>query len=133
MMGIVTTPRDLARFGLLILNMGHWNGHPVISSSSVAELMRPSQPLNPAYGLLWWLNNSESYMVPANPESIPGRRLPSAPPDMVTMAGALNRYVFVIPSWEAVIVRTGVVKPGMVPGNGGFDRIWWESLRNLRA
>jgi hypothetical protein len=42
MMGIVTTPRDLARFGLLILNMGHWNGHPVISSSSVAELMRPA-------------------------------------------------------------------------------------------
>ncbi|MGE3074571.1 MAG: serine hydrolase domain-containing protein [Dehalococcoidia bacterium] len=131
--GIVTTARDLARFGMLIVNRGVWDGVEAIAPSSVEEMLRPSQALNPAYGLLWWLNDSDRYMVPASTESIPGRRLPDAPQDMATMAGLLNRYVFVIPSWEAVIVRTGVVKPGMVPGNGGFDRVWWKALRELRG
>ncbi|MGE0601548.1 MAG: serine hydrolase domain-containing protein [Dehalococcoidia bacterium] len=133
MRGIVTTARDLARFGLLILSKGLWDRTEVIAPTSVAEMLRPSQALNPAYGLLWWLNDSDRYMVPASTESIPGRRLPDAPQDMATMAGLLNRYVFVIPSWEAVIVRMGVVKAGMVPGNGGFDRVWWKALRELRG
>jgi CubicO group peptidase (beta-lactamase class C family) len=50
-----TTPRDFARLGVLMLNKGTWRGRRVLSESWVEQSTRPSQTLNPKYGLLWWL------------------------------------------------------------------------------
>ena len=52
-----TTPRDLARVGLLMLNNGKWRGRQIVSKRWVESSTRPSQKLNPDYGLLWWLHD----------------------------------------------------------------------------
>ena len=50
-----TTPRDLARIGVLMAQGGVWRGRRIVSAEWVAASTRPSQTLNPGYGLLWWL------------------------------------------------------------------------------
>lgn len=131
MLGLVSTPRDLAKFGLLIMSRGRWADRQVVTARAVDEMLAPSQSLNPAYGLLWWLNGDDGYMTPAKAEFTAGRRVPSAPPDMVAAAGALNRYVFILPSDGIVIVRTGLVNPGAPGGNDGFDKAWWPRLAKV--
>ncbi|QGG94814.1 serine hydrolase domain-containing protein [Actinomarinicola tropica] len=54
-MGMQTTCRDLARFGLLYLRGGEWQGEQILSEAFVSEAVQPSQSLNPTYGFLWWL------------------------------------------------------------------------------
>jgi len=52
-----TTPRDLARIGLLMLQRGVWHERRILSEAWINASTRPSQELNPGYGLLWWLHN----------------------------------------------------------------------------
>lgn len=52
-----TTPRDLARIGLLLLNEGVWGEERVLSKEWIERSTRPSQPYNRDYGLLWWLHD----------------------------------------------------------------------------
>lgn len=127
MMGLVTTPRDLARFGLLIMYRGDWNGEQIVSSASVDELTRPSQSLNPSYGMLFWLNSSKGFRTPASDAYTEGKRMPAAPEDMIAALGALNRFVFVLPTQQIVIVRTGLVDPTR-PDVENFAKRWWENL-----
>jgi CubicO group peptidase (beta-lactamase class C family) len=49
-------PRDMAKFGLLYLNKGNWNGKQIISSAWVKEsLSKHSTIQNVDYGYLWWI------------------------------------------------------------------------------
>ena len=48
------TTRDFARFGLLYLRGGEWDGAQLIPRSWVDESRVPA-PTNPEYGLQWWL------------------------------------------------------------------------------
>jgi CubicO group peptidase (beta-lactamase class C family) len=79
-----TTPRDFARLGLLMLNKGVWGGRRVLSESWVSESTKPSQPLGPNYGLLWWL--------------IPDAKGYAA-------LGHLDTNLYVIPDQELIVVR----------------------------
>jgi CubicO group peptidase (beta-lactamase class C family) len=57
--GLVTTPRDVARFGLMVLHGGvAEDGVRVVSQAQLQALFTRSVT-NPAYGRLWWLNGSE--------------------------------------------------------------------------
>jgi CubicO group peptidase (beta-lactamase class C family) len=56
--GLWASARDLARFGLLHLRDGDWEGRRVLSREWCA-LTREPCPARPAYGLLWW--RAESY------------------------------------------------------------------------
>jgi CubicO group peptidase (beta-lactamase class C family) len=47
--------RDLARFGLLHLRAGEWDGRRLLSSEWCARMREPC-PVRPAYGLMWWRN-----------------------------------------------------------------------------
>jgi len=52
------TPRDMARFGLLYLNLGLWKDRQVVPAAWVRESMAPAfvrDPLLHNYGYLWWL------------------------------------------------------------------------------
>lgn len=131
MMGLVTTPRDLARFGLLVMHHGRWAGEQIVAASRVDELLRPSQELNPAYGMLWWLNSEAGFLTPRTARLRSGKRIADAPPDMVAAAGALDRYVFILPMEKVVIVRTGLVNPEVRRGNDEFDRSWWRTLSKI--
>jgi CubicO group peptidase (beta-lactamase class C family) len=60
-MGAQTNCRDLARFGLLFLREGEWDGEQVVSRDFVREAISPSQELNEGYGFLWWLHDDGTY------------------------------------------------------------------------
>ena len=64
------------------------------------ELRTSSQKLNPFYGYLWWLNCNANATKGA-------RRLETAPSDMFSANGALNRRCFVVPSLQLVVTRLG--------------------------
>jgi len=51
-----STARSMARFGLLILNKGKWNGNIILSDTNYYnQMLNTSQLLNKSYGYLWWL------------------------------------------------------------------------------
>ena len=102
--GFATTARDLARFGLLMLANGEWNGEIVLEDKEfIQTATNPSQNLNKLYGYLWWLS--------------PGKGMYSA-------KGKLGRRLYVEPNHDLVIVRLGD-QPSL-----RFDS---EFLRLLRA
>lgn len=106
--GFRTTARDLARFGLLVLADGAWQGRDLIGDAGyLAESLSPSQPMNPAYGLLWWLNGQASWLRLGSGEPVDGPLIPSAPKDTVAAQGALGRKLFVTPSLDLVVTRLG--------------------------
>ena len=49
---------DLARFGLLILNKGNWDGKQLVSEQWIKDATIPSEH-GPDYGYLWWLNTKQ--------------------------------------------------------------------------
>lgn len=105
--GFVTTPRDLARFGLLMLNRGVWDGRDIIADPDwLKASFSPSQNQDPAYGYLWWLNRSAA-SAEANQEFGSGWHVPAAPADMIAARGNFTRRVFVVPSLSLVVVRFG--------------------------
>ncbi len=99
------TARDMARFGLMALAGGAWNGKAVVSPGYFRDATRPSQELNGAYGYLWW--------VAAKPGHAPADNSPlkyqfeGAPLDTFAALGALGQNVIVVPSQRLVLVRQG--------------------------
>jgi CubicO group peptidase (beta-lactamase class C family) len=57
--GIFISAEDMARFGLLFLNDGVWNGERLLSSEWIKKAITPSKP-NANYGYMWWLNTKGS-------------------------------------------------------------------------
>jgi CubicO group peptidase (beta-lactamase class C family) len=53
--GIFISAEDMARFGLLFLNDGNWNGEQLVSKEWIEMATTPSKPNN-NYGYMWWLN-----------------------------------------------------------------------------
>ena len=125
--GFATTARDLARFGLLILAGGNWDGGTVIEDTAyLAEMLRPSQALNPSYGLLWWTNgqgSSMSWAIP--PVTTAGTLIPAAPDDLVAAQGARDRKLYVAPGLDLVVARLG--DTGSREGSS-FNDAFWERL-----
>jgi CubicO group peptidase (beta-lactamase class C family) len=118
--GLYATARDLARLGELILARGDWHGRRVVSEAFIAAAVAPSQTLNPAYGLLWWLNVKP---MRGEPEASDHAALAAAAPgDMVAAQGALGRKVYVVPSLELVVVRLGDAP------DADFNQRFWELL-----
>ncbi len=54
--GIFISSEDHARFGLLFLNKGMWNGKRIISEDWIEKSISPSKT-NPEYGYMWWINS----------------------------------------------------------------------------
>ena len=53
--GMFINTEDMARFGLLFMNNGKWDGKQLISEKLIEEAVQPSIP-NENYGYMWWLN-----------------------------------------------------------------------------
>ncbi|MEB2785055.1 serine hydrolase domain-containing protein [Algoriphagus persicinus] len=99
--------RSFARFGLLLLANGNWNGSQVWSGDFFDKLSKSSQNLNRSYGYLTWLNGKSSYMVPRTQTIFPGMLVPNAPTDMYQAMGKNGQFLMVVPSEGLVIVRMG--------------------------
>lgn len=103
-----STPRSMARFGLLVLNNGQWNGNQIMTDTAYFdEMVNTSQNLNESYGYLWWLNGKDSFMVPQSQWVFNGSMLPAAPDDMISAMGKNGQFINVIPSTNMVWIRMG--------------------------
>ncbi|TVQ81589.1 MAG: class A beta-lactamase-related serine hydrolase [Flavobacteriales bacterium] len=103
-----STPRSMARFGLLMLRKGVWNTDSLLRDQSYFNSMiTQSQPENQAYGYLWWLNNTSNFMVPLVRLQFPGQLSPSSPIDMYSAIGKNGQIINVIPSADLVVIRMG--------------------------
>jgi CubicO group peptidase (beta-lactamase class C family) len=94
--------RDWARFGLLHLRDGVWNGERVLPEGWVDFISTPA-PANEAreYGGLFWLNA--------------GGSMDRVPRDAYWPAGFMGQNTVIVPSRDLVVVRLGP-SPGR-----GFD------------
>jgi CubicO group peptidase (beta-lactamase class C family) len=100
--------RSMARFGLLILNNGNWNGNQILTDTAYFNQMTTtSQTLNKSYGYLWWLNGKQNFMLPSSQIVFPGSLIPNAPSDMISAIGKGGQFLNVIPSQNMVLVRMG--------------------------
>ncbi len=110
--GATLTARSWARFGVLLRDDGAWEGEQVLPPGSLAACAQGSQA-NPAYGLALWLNQPiEAALAERLPGSFQyfhpeGALLPGGPDDMVAALGWRHNRMYVIPSMDLVIVRTG--------------------------
>lgn len=125
-----STTRSMARFGLLTLNKGRWNGEQILNENFANECSTTSQNINPSYGYLWWLNGKTSYMVPGGQTVFQNTLVPNAPADMYAAMGAEDQRIYVIPSKNMVVVRMGNASD---PNNSsfalsGFDNALWEKI-----
>ena len=110
---VYTNARDLARFGLLYLQNGRWQGQQLISEQWI-DFVRTPAPASAVrghdYGGQWWL--------------VPDDRKSEVPSDAYSTAGNRGQYVIIAPSHDLVIVRRGLDF-----GKQGFDR--WALLREV--
>ena len=87
--GLNAAPADYARFGLLFLHGGEWNGARIVSAGWVRAATARDTSADPAkhYQYFWWIDTER-----------PGR---------FYAVGNLGQYVYVAPDADAVIVRNG--------------------------
>jgi CubicO group peptidase (beta-lactamase class C family) len=87
--GVNATPLDYARFGLLFLHGGQWNGRQIVSRRWVSAATRThtaSDFPNP-YGYFWWIDGKRS--------------------DRFYALGNYGQYIYVDPHAGVVVVRLG--------------------------
>ena len=96
--------RDWAKFGLLYLKKGNWNGEQIIDSTWVDYVSTPTNTSDGRYGAQFWLNAGGHY--------------PDVPRDLFSANGYQGQYVFIIPSKDLVIVRMGLMEEPDFDVNG---------------
>ena len=123
-----STPRSMARFGLLALAKGNWNGTQIINSAYLNNATTTSQSINLAYGYLWWLNGKTSYHMPQSQLQIPGTLIPTAPSDMYCALGKNDQKIYVVPSKKLVIIRMGDAADTSNFALSDFDETLWQKI-----
>ncbi|WP_426574925.1 serine hydrolase domain-containing protein [Aquihabitans sp. McL0605] len=127
-----STARGFARFGLLYLHDGRWGDQQVVPASWVHDSVQDAPGDHPGYGYMWWL-----------PE------VDGVPKDLFAAEGHDGQFIYVIPSLDLVVVRTGtyVKDPGpavadpnlfgkyppddLVPGKGTKPPDSWDDAKFL--
>ncbi|PCE63923.1 serine hydrolase domain-containing protein [Sediminicola luteus] len=101
--------RDWGKFGLLYLHRGNWNGDQLFNPSWADYVATPNRKSNGKYGAHFWLNANGQY--------------PDVPTDMYSANGYQGQHVFIIPSKELVVVRTGLAEDPDFNINGFLGEI----------
>ena len=120
--------RSMARFGLLALNLGNWNGNQIINNSYFRNSTSTSQNLNLAYGYMWWLTGKSSYRLPQTQFQFNGTLIPNAPNDMYCALGKDDQKIYVVPSKKLVIIRMGDAADGTNFALSDFDNELWQKI-----
>jgi hypothetical protein len=102
---LYATMRDYTRFGLLYLNNGSWMGKQILPKGWVDYTTTTANGSEGEYGAFFWLNKA-------------GTDYPDVPHDMYCCRGHDGQFIYIIPSKELVIVRTGFSKKGEFDQNG---------------
>jgi CubicO group peptidase (beta-lactamase class C family) len=109
--GLWMSSRDHARFGLLVQRNGVWRGQHLLPASWCMQMRRPS-PINPQYGLLWWLNIGRT-------------QFPSASETSYAARGAGSNVIWIDPEHDLVAVVRWIEKGAM----DGFVKLVLESVK----
>ena len=126
-----STARSMARFGLLNLANGRWEEESVLGDQTyLQELKSSSQPLNAAYGYLYWLNGKENYRIPGLQAEFTGQLIPNAPADTYAGLGKNDQKLFIVPSQNLVILRMGEDAGENLLGPSSFDNDLWDLLND---
>jgi CubicO group peptidase (beta-lactamase class C family) len=120
--------RSMARFGLLSLNLGNWNGTQIVHQDYYINSTITSQNINLSYGYLWWLNGKTSYHLPNSQFQFNGSIIPSGPNDMFMALGLNDQKIYVVPSKKLVIIRMGNAADAQTAALSDFDEILWQKI-----
>lgn len=112
---LYATARDYARFGLLYLNNGIFNGERILPEGWVDYTTTSSSASEGLYGSFFWLNKSLT--------------MPSAPADMYSCNGHDGQHIYIIPSRELIIVVLGYSPTST--GGMDTDRLIKDVLETL--
>lgn len=93
-----STTKSMARFGLLALNNGNWNGSQIINQTYLQSAVNTSQNINLAYGYLRWLNGKSSYHMSQTQFQFNRKLIPIAADDMFCALGKNDQKIYIIPS-----------------------------------
>ena len=88
------TARDWAKFGLLYLHNGNWNGEELFNKDWVDYVTTPTATSNGTYGAQFWLNAEKQFK--------------DVPKNMYFADGYQGQRVYVLPDEELVVVRFGL-------------------------
>ena len=89
--GMFINAFDMARFGLLTLHRGNWNGKQLLSEQWVQQALTPT-PAKTDYGYMNWFLNTDKKL------------LPNAPVNAFMHVGNGNNIIYVDPEHEMVVV-----------------------------
>jgi len=109
---VYTNTRDLARFGLLYLQDGVWEGERLISKNWI-EFVRTPAPATVHRGNMY---GGQFWLVPDDRDDVPK--------SAYSTAGNRGQYVVIVPTHDLVIVRRGLDY-----GRQGFNR--WDLTREV--
>jgi CubicO group peptidase (beta-lactamase class C family) len=98
------TTRDWAKFGLLYLHKGNWNGEQLFDENWTNYVSTPTNTSNGNYGAQFWLNA--------------GRKFPDVPKNMFYASGFQGQMVGIFPNHDLVIVRMGLTEDPEFDFNG---------------
>ena len=99
--GIFINTEDHARFGLLFLNEGNWNGTQLLSKSWIKNAISSSNAqIN--YGYMWWLNKKGT-----------SRFWEGVPENVYYAAGFGGNFIVIIPD-ENIVIVTRWLEPNQI-------------------
>ncbi|MFA5329445.1 MAG: serine hydrolase [Prolixibacteraceae bacterium] len=110
--GIFISASEMARFGLLFLNRGVWDGQQIIPQPWIAEAtsaqVKNIIPNNETpYGFNWWTAGT----------------FPDAPKGTFAAQGHNNNNCIVVPEWNLVVTRLGL--------DGNIDDEKWNKFLQI--
>ena len=127
--GAHLTAREWMKYGVLILNLGVWQGQQVLDKTLLKECFIGSQA-NPGYGMSFWLPGVEGGET--SPEDLDNgttsddRNTAIFPYDLIEASGAQGQRLFIIPSLGVVIVRQA--EPGLLQNTENFSNVRFFQL-----
>jgi len=108
--GLFINTIDHAKFGLLFLREGNWQGKQLISKEWVKAVQQPSKAYG-SYGYMWWLNQG-----PRSMEGVPGN---------IYYASGFGGNNVVIDDKNDIIIVTRWLEPSKL---GEFLKIFYEGI-----
>jgi CubicO group peptidase (beta-lactamase class C family) len=111
---LYATARDYARFALLYMQDGVFDGKRILPEGWVDYTISPASTSQGKYGSLFWLNGSDE--------------LPSAPRNTYMCEGHDGQKIIIMPDQELIIVVLGYSPKGSMD----FDRLVSDILSALQ-